>query len=707
MTQILKRDGRIAEFDGSKIVDAVLKAFTEVEGRVTDYAKEKADHIADYIYATAKNTSHNLTVEEIQDMVEKGLMATKRKDVAKAYIKYREERSQIREMKTSLTRRYNQLRELVMGEDEESKTENSNKDTRIIPTMRDYIAGFTCKELAPFVIPQDILDLHKRGVLHFHDMDYSPIMPMYNCSLINLEDMLQNGTVISKTKIESPKSFRTACTITTQISAQVASSQYGGQTINMAHLAPFVQKSRERYEKKYPFLSKEQIEEFVEDEVADGIQTIQYQLITMSSTNGQSPFASLFLYLGDAKNEQEKKDLALVIEEIFRQRIAGVKNEQGVPITTAFPKLLYVLDENNIHEDSEYWYLTKLAAECSSKRLVPDYISAKKMREYKGDVFGCMGCRSFLPGDPIGHKYWGKFNKGVVTINLAYAALEAHNEGKDYFEVLDKYLEKCHEALLIRYNSLVGTKSDVAPILWQHGAIARLKPGEVIDDLLSGDYSSISLGYSGLWESVVVLTGKTLADEEGLSFGKEIMKHLNDKCTEWNEEKNLGYSLYGTPMENTTEKFANALKVFPTIKGVNDKLYLVNSYHIDPSYKINAFDKLSIEGELSPYSMGGQISYIETPTMTNNIPALLEVIKHIYETNMYAEINTMTSYCQVCGCTDIKMEDDLKFHCPSCGNDDFEKMNIAVRVCGYISTNPFVKGRAADIYARVKHIGED
>lgn len=700
---VIKRDNRKVKFNKMKIVDAVLAAFKQVDNEISEYALIKAGNIADYIAEIAENK--DLTVEEIQDFVEKGLMSTKRKDVAKAFIRYRDERTHLREMRGTLKLKNEKILSLIEGTDKESKTENSNKDTRIIPTMRDYIAGFTCKELAEFYIDKDIMDAHKKGWIHFHDLDYSPAMPMINCCLINLKDMLENGTVISGSRIDPPNSFRTACTVATQIDTQVASSQYGGQTINIAHLAPFVQKSRERYKRKFPFLSKEEIESMVRDEIADGVQTIQYQLITMSSTNGQAPFVSLFLYLKDAQNKQEEKDLALIIEEIFKQRIKGVKNAQGVYVTVAFPKLLYVLDDNNITEDSEYWYLTKLAAECSSKRLVPDYISAKKMKELKGDVYGCMGCRSFLAGDPINHKYWGKFNQGVVTINLAAAALEAVYNQRDFWKVLDERLQLCYRGLMIRHNRLLGTKSDVAPILWQHGALARLKPGETIDELLFGSNSSISLGYAGLWETVLTLTGENLTTEKGKKLGLRIMKYLNDKCSEWKEKTNIGFSLYGTPIENTTTKFAAALKEYPLIEGVNDKLYITNSYHINPAFQIDAFNKLSIESEFAQYSEGGQITYCETPNMENNISALLEIIKHIYNTNMYAEINTTTSYCQICGSTDIKMDKEkLKFVCPCCGNDDFDKMNVAVRICGYVSTNPFSEGRAADIAARVYHV---
>ena len=641
-------------------------------------------------------------------------MSTKAKDVARAYITYRHDRDQYRNVKENLSQKYKQLQELLNGTDEESNKENSNKDTRIIPTMRDYIAGFTCRELANnFILPQEIANAHKEGIIHFHDTDYSPTMPMTNCCLINLEDMLQNGTVISGTMIEKPHSFRTACTIVTQIITQVASSQYGGNTINMAHLAPFVEESRKKYRKKG--YSESVIEDLVRDEIKDGIQTIQYQLITMSTTNGQAPFTSVFLYLGDAKNEQEKYDLAIKIKEILNQRITGVKNEQGIPITTAFPKLLYVLDKENM-EGGEYYYLTELAAECSAKRLVPDYISAKVMRMLKGDVYGCMGCRSFLHPDPINHKYWGKFNQGVVTLNLPYVALLAKEQNPnnvenrlyDFWHILDDKLELCKEALMIRHNSLVGVKSDVAPILWQHGAYARLKSGEEITPLLYNGNSSISLGYAGLWECVYALIGEELTSTNGKDLGLNIMQTLNDACNKWKAETNIYFSVYGSPIESTTFKFAKALKKrFGEIKGVSDKKYITNSYHITPAKEIDAFSKLSIESEFQELSPGGAISYIETPNMTKNIEAVLEIIKHIYNTILYAEINTMTSYCKECGCTDIQMKDNLEFECPNCGNKDFNKMNIALRICGYISTNPFNEGRAADIHDRVYHIGKD
>ena len=709
MLQIIKRDGSKVDFNEEKIVNAVLAAFEEVDGTISDYAMDKAGHIANYIREYAEKVDYPLDITEIQNLTERGLMSTKRRDVAKAYILYRNRKDELRLTKKNLIAKYNQLEDLINGKDEDSKKENSNKDTRIIPTMRDYIAGFTCREVADSIIlPEEISNAHKKGIIHFHDTDYSPVMPMYNCSLINLEDMLQNGTVISGVLIEKPHKFSTACTITTQIITQVASSQYGGNTVNIAHLAPFVEATREKYKAKKIF-NDSQVEALVKEDIQKGIQTIQYQLITMSTTNGQAPFTSLFMYLGDAKSKQEEKDLALIIEEILHQRIIGVKNEQGVPITTAFPKLLYVLDENNIHENSEYYYLTELAAECTSKRLVPDYISAKRMRELKGgDVFGCMGCRSFLSPDLENHKYWGRFNQGVVTINLPHVALSADCDLQKFWELLDERLELCYKALMLRHNRLKGVKSDVAPILWQHGAIARLKPGETIDKLLYNGYSTISLGYAGLWETVYALCNKTLIDPEGKKLGLEIMKYLDDKCNLWKNQTNIGFSTYGSPIESTTYKFAKALKRdFGEIKGVSDKNYVTNSYHITPSQEISAFDKLTIENEFQELSLGGAISYVETPNMIKNTKALLKIIQHIYNTIMYAEINTMTSYCKQCGCTDIKMGDDLKFHCPNCGNEDFNKMNIALRICGYISTNPFNDGRAQDIHDRVYHIGNE
>ena len=703
--KVIKRNGDKVEFDKNKIIKAINKAFIEVDGKL--YENETAIDIADDIEKIARSVD-SLSIEEIQNLVETYLMDSERTDVAKAYIRYRYKREQDRATNNDLENRYQRLHKLITGQDEESNKENSNKDTRIIPTMRDYIAGFTCRELAEKVIlPNDIVEAHEAGIIHYHDTDYSPVMPMSNCCLINLEDMLQNGTVISGVQIHKPHSFRTACTIATQIITQVASSQYGGNTITLAHLAPFINISRQEIKRKHPDFTIEQIESLVKEEIRDGVQTIQYQLITMSTTNGQAPFTSVFMWINEVEDEVTKKDLATLIEEILRQRIEGVPNEKGAPITIAFPKLLYCLDDNNIKEGTEYWYLTKLAAECSAKRLVPDYISAKKMRELKGDVYGCMGCRSFLTPDPEGHKYWGRFNQGVVTINLPDVALSSGGDIKKFWEILDERLELCYRALMTRHNSLKGTISDVAPILWQHGAYARLAPGEKIDKLLYNNYSTISLGYAGLYECIKYMTGESQLEDYGKEFGLSVMQALNDACAKWREETTIGFSVYGSPIESTTYKFAKALKKrFGIIEGITDKDYVTNSYHITPAQPIDAFSKLKIESEFQELSPGGAISYIETPNMTKNIPAILDVIKYIYENIMYAEINTMTSYCHKCGCTDIYMGDDLKFHCPQCGNDDYNKMNVALRICGYISTNPFNEGRAADIHDRVVHLGD-
>lgn len=715
---VIKRDGRLEKFSPQKIEEAVKKAFLSVDGEETKRCIAVARGIAQSV---ASEVDQVKSVEDIQDIVEEKLMTPETKDVARSYIRYRYDREKNRMLSKDLDKRYTEFISLVRGTNEEANKENSNKDTRIIPTMRDYIAGFTCREMAEkFILPKDIVEAHQQGIIHVHDTDYSPSMPMNNCCLVNLEDMLQNGTVISGTMIEKPHSFRTACTIATQIITQVASSQYGGNTITLSHLAPFVDISRNRIKEEVeneiynildfgvysPGAIKEIVEGRLKQEIADGIQTIQYQLITMSTTNGQAPFTSVFMCLGEVPGGQLRNDLAMIIEEVLRQRIQGVKNEKGVYITTAFPKLLYCLDEYNIHEDSEYWYLTKLAAECSTKRLVPDYISAKKMRELKGDVYPCMGCRSFLTPDPINHKYYGRLNQGVVTISLPDVALSSKGNFEEFWRILDERLDLCYRALMIRHNTLKGTKSDVAPILWQHGAFARLKPGEVIDELLYNNYSTISLGYAGLYECVKYMTGHSHSEGEGHDFGIKVMQYLTDTCAKWRKETDISFSLYGTPIESTTYKFAKCLQQrFGIVKGITDKKYVTNSYHITPSEHIDAFTKLDIESEFQELSAGGSISYIETPNMTKNVDAVLEVIKHIYNTIMYAEINTMTSYCHECGCTDIKMGDDLKFHCPQCGNDDYNKMNVALRVCGYISTNPFNDGRAQDIHDRVYHLG--
>nr|DAG87177.1 MAG TPA: anaerobic ribonucleoside triphosphate reductase [Herelleviridae sp.] len=600
---VTKRDGRQVDFDKSKIYNAVYKAFEQLN-KPMDEAVQVAGKIANEIEASCKEGS---SVEDIQDIVEKKLMASSYKDVAKAYINYRYQKSKDRALQNNLEERYERLQKLITGRDEESNKENSNKDTRIIPTMRDYIAGFTCRELATkVVLPPDIAKAHEEGIIHYHDTDYSPVMPMTNCCLINLEDMLQNGTVISGVKINKPHSFRTACTITTQIITQVASSQYGGNTITLSHLAPFVDISRKNLKEKHPELTPEQIERFIKDEIRGGVQIIQYQLITMSTTNGQAPFTSVFMWINEVEDARTKHDLALIIEEVLRQRIAGVPNEQDAPITVAFPKLLYCLDDNNVKEGTEYWYLTELAAECSAKRLVPDYISAKKMRELKGDVYPCMGCRSFLTPDPINHKYYSRFNQGVVTLNLVDVALSSNKDMENFWRILDERLNLCYKALMTRHNSLKGTLSDVAPILWQHGAYARLKPGEKIDKLLYNNYSTISLGYAGLYECIHYMTGGSQLDEESKAFGLSVMKKLNDTCFKWREQTNISFSLYGSPIESTTYKFAKCLKKrFGIVPGITDKDYVTNSYHITPSQKIDAFSKLKIESEFQELSPGG------------------------------------------------------------------------------------------------------
>lgn len=702
MVTVIKRNGDHVPFNKDKIVQAISKAFLEIDGQL--YETDTIVDIANDIERLYQN-EELVSIEQIQDKVEEYLMRSERSDVARAYIQYRYKRQLSRAMNQDLQNRYNHIKELINGEDEETNKENSNKDTRIIPTMRDYIAGFTCRELAEKVIlPKHLSEAHKNGIIHIHDTDYSPAMPMSNCCLINLEDMLQNGTVISGAGIHAPHSFRTACTLATQIITQVASSQYGGSTITLAHLAPFVDVSRKIMYKRHPDFTERQIESLVREEIRDGVQTIQYQLITMSTTNGQAPFVSIFMWPDEVPEGQIRDDLVLVIEEVLRQRIAGIPNEQGHPITIAFPKLLYCLDKDNCIEGSTYWWLTELAAECSAKRLVPDYISAKVMRELKGDVFPCMGCRSFLTPDPINHKYYGRFNQGVVTLNLPDIALSSHGDFEKFWEIYDERLQLCKDALMIRHRTLEGTKSDVAPILWQHGAFARLKPGETIDKLLHGNYSTISLGYAGLYECVKYMTGESQTEENGKQFGLQVMQKLNDACEQWRKEENVSFSVYGSPIESTTYKFAKCLqKRFGIIKGITDKKYVTNSYHITPSQKIDAFNKLKIESEFQRLSPGGMISYIECPNMTKNIPAVLEVIKFIYNNDVYAELNTMTSYCHECGCTDIYMDDDLKFHCPQCGNDDYNKMNVALRICGYISTNPFNDGRAEDIHDRTKH----
>ena len=700
--QVIKRDGRKVKFDKNKIKEAIEKAYKEVHPDEGNEVIVLA--IADVIELILQYQKVNeVNIEQIQDMVETELM-NKDKDVAKAYITYRYKRELARKSHST----DDEILSIIDYTNEEVKEENSNKNPRIIPTQRDYIAGAVSKDLTQRVfLPKKIVDAHNEGLIHFHDADYF-IQKCFNCDLINLEDMLQNGTVISGTMIEKPHSFATACTIATQIIAQVASSQYGGQSISIAHLAPFVQISREKIRKevieesnilndKTTRIDNSRIDEIVEkrvrEEIKRGVQTIQYQVVTLLTTNGQAPFITVFMYLGEVEDKQTKHDLALIIEEMIEQRYQGVKNEKGVWVTPAFPKLIYVLEEDNIHEDSPYYYLTKLAAKCSAKRLVPDYISEKKMKELKeGNCFPVMGCRSALSPwkDENGnYKFYGRFNKGVVTINLVDTACSSGKDMDKFWKIFDERLELCHQALLYRYKRLKGTPSDVAPILWQYGAISRLEKGEVIDKLLVGGYSTISLGYAGLCECVRYMTGKSHTDPEATPFAIEIMKHMNDKCTEWNEQLNLGFGIYGTPLESTTYKFAKCLKKrFGIIEGVTDKDYITNSYHIHVTENINAFDKLAFESQFQSLSTGGAISYVEVPNIQNNIPAVLEVIKFIYDNIMYAEINTKSDYCQVCGYDgEIQIIIDEKtgklvWECPNCKNRDENKLNVARRTCG-------------------------
>ena len=724
--QVIKRDGRKVEFDKDKIKEAVLKAFNEVYPNANKDNTNDANFVCEEV-CNSIDKLNEISVEQIQDVVENILMGYDTV-VAKAYITYRYKRELARRSHTT----DDEILSIIDYTNEEVKQENSNKNPMISPTQRDYIAGAVSKDLTERVLlPKEIVNADKEGLIHFHDADYF-IQRMYNCCLINLEDMLQNGTVISGTMIEKPHSFATACTIATQIIAQVASSQYGGQSISIAQLAPFVQVSREKIRKDVeeelvlatgvPFTDTSIIDKIVEkrvrEEIRRGVQTIQYQVVTLMTTNGQAPFITVFMYLGEVKDKQTKNDLALIIEEMIEQRYQGVKNEKGVWITPAFPKLIYVLEEDNIHEDSPYYYLTKLAAKCSAKRLVPDYISEKKMKEIKeGNCFPVMGCRSALSPwkDENGnYKFYGRFNKGVVTINLVDVACSSEKDIDKFWKIFDERLELCHEALLYRYKRLKGTPSDVAPILWQYGAISRLEKGETIDKLLVGGYSTISLGYAGLCECVRYMTGKSHTDPEATPFAIEVMKHMNNKCAEWNEQLNLGFGLYGTPLESTTYKFAKCLKKrFGIIEGVTDKDYITNSYHIHVTENINAFDKLAFESQFQSLSTGGAISYCEVPNIQNNIPAVLEVIKFIYDNIMYAEINTKSDYCQVCGYDgEIQIVTDEKtgklvWECPNCKNRDENKLNVARRTCGYIGSNFWNQGRTQEIKERVVHLGDN
>lgn len=750
---VIKRDGREVKFDKQRIIAAITKASNQVseEGGKNIIPKAIILAITDRLYNRYRQRSYTSGVEDIQDDVEMELMKEKYFNVARAYIKYRRDKEHIRQANTTDA----SILSLIEQSNELIKQENSNKNPTVNSVQRDYMAGEVSKDITyRYLLPKDIVDAHEQGIIHFHDSDYFA-QHMYNCCLSNLDDMLQNGTVISGTMIEKPHSFSTACTITTQIIAQVSSNQYGGQSISLAHLAPFVDISRQKIQREVREelggidVSESRLNEIVENrlrgEIKRGIQTIQYQVVTLLTTNGQAPFLTVYMYLNEAKDEQEKKDLAMVIEEVLNQRIEGVKNETGAWVTPAFPKLIYVLEEDNINEDSPYFYLTELAAKCTAKRMVPDYISEKIMLELKGDVYTCMGCRSFLTPDRftdagVGnvanaqnyeegkHKYYGRFNQGVVTINLPDIALSAQKErtqtityinDKQYekclydifWRIFDERLELCHKALRCRHDRLRGTVSDVAPILWQYGAIARLEKGETIDKLLYNGYSTISLGYAGLYECVKCMTGKSHTDETGgKEFGLSVMQYLNDACSKWKAEENIDYSVYGTPIESTTYKFAKCLqKRFGVVEDVSDHNYITNSYHVNVREEIDAFTKLKFESDFQKLSPGGAISYVEVPNMQDNIPAVISVMKYIYENIMYAELNTKSDYCQNCGYDgEIKIITDedgkLIWECPNCGNTDQDKMNVTRRTCGYIGTQFWNQGRTQEIKERVLHL---
>lgn len=711
--QVVKRNGSIVDFDPTKIMTAIEKANCEVpEGdRAT---KQEIKQILSYIEGLKKK---RLLVEDIQDIIERKLAELGHFDLSKKYIVYRYTRELVRKANTTDL----SIKELINGESEYWNTENSNKNARVVTTQRDYIAGITSTDITRrFLLTPEIVAAHDAGIIHFHDADYFAQNALHNCDLINLEDMLQNGTMINDVKIEKPHRFLTAMTIATQIITAVNSSQYGGVTVTMTHLAPFVRDSYNYYLNRYRErkLPEEQCEKFADEdvrkEVKDGVQTFQYQVNSMTTTNGQAPFLSVCLYLGET--EEYKKELALIIEEVLRQRIQGMKNENGVYITPAFPKLLYVLEEDNIHDNSKYYYLTQLAAECTAKRMVPDYISEKIMKANKidkngnGQCYPCMGCRSFLTpyvdkdGKP---KYYGRFNQGVVTINLVDVALSADKDFDSFWKIFDDRLELCHKALQIRHKRLANATSDVAPILWQHGALARLKKGESIHELLHGGYSTISLGYAGLYECVKAMTGHSHTDNGvGKEFGLKVMQHMVDKCKEWKEQEDIDYSVYGTPIESTTYKFAkNLRKRFGTIKGITDRDYITNSYHVPVFEEIDAFTKLKLESEFQALSPGGAISYVETPDLTRNLDAVMEVIKFIYDNIMYAELNTKSDYCQECGYSgEMQIDDNYEWYCPNCGNRNHNKMNVARRTCGYIGTNFWNKGRTQEIKERVIHL---
>ena len=731
--RIIKRNGSETAFDISKIIAAITRANDTVDESLR-LTPTQIREIADNVVAHCEELGRSPNVEEVQDMVEKQIMAHDAYDVAKNYITYRYTRALVRQSNTT----DNKILSLIECNNEEAKQENSNKNPVVNSTQRDYMAGEVSRDITNrILLPREIVEAHNEGIIHFHDTDYFA-QHMHNCDLVNLEDMLQNGTVITGTLIERPHSFSTACNIATQIIAQVASNQYGGQSISLTHLAPFVDVSRKKIraqveaeirdlgvecgdEKK-----SEIVEKRLREEIRRGVQTIQYQVVTLLTTNGQAPFVTVFMYLGEAKNEQEKHDLAMIIEETLLQRYQGVKNEKGVWVTPAFPKLIYTLEEDNIHPDSPYYYLTELAAKCTARRMVPDYISAKKMMELKGDVYTCMGCRSFLTPDrftdagvgnianagnyvPGKHKYYGRFNQGVVTINLPDVALSSGGDMDKFWKIFDERLELCHRALQYRHNRLKGTLSDAAPILWQYGACARLKKGEPIDRLLYDGYSTISLGYAGLYECVKYMTGRSHTDPVATPFALSIMQRMNDKCKEWKNAENIDYSLYGTPLESTTYKFAKCLqRRFGVIPGVTDKGYITNSYHVHVTEKIDAFAKLGFEAQFQHLSPGGAISYVEVPDMQNNIEAVLQVMRFIYDNIIYAELNTKSDYCQKCGWDgeiQIKEQDGkLVWTCPQCGNQDQDTMNVARRTCGYIGTQFWNQGRTQEIKDRVLHL---
>ena len=723
--KIIKRNGSEVIFDPNKIIVAVTKANESVvpSARMTEIQIRR---IAEDVEMAALHMNRSLNVEEIQDMVEDQIMNQRAFEVARRYITYRYTRALVRKSNTT----DEQILSLIECNNEEVKQENSNKNPTVNSVQRDYMAGEVSKDITKrILLPADIVEAHEKGIIHFHDSDYFA-QHMHNCDLVNLEDMLQNGTVISGTMIEKPHSFSTACNIATQIIAQVASCQYGGQSISLTHLAPFVDISRKKIRISVadelstinPDVTEEDIDRITEkrllEEIRSGVQTIQYQVVTLMTTNGQAPFVTVFMYLNEAKNEREKKDLAIIIEETLKQRYKGVKNEKGVWVTPAFPKLIYVLEEDNIHEDSPYYYLTKLAAKCTAKRMVPDYISEKIMLQNKidkngdGHCYTCMGCRSFLTpyidenGQP---KYYGRFNQGVVTVNLVDIGLSAEGDMNKFWEIFDSRMEICHRALQCRHERLTGTLSDAAPILWQHGALLRLPKGEVIDKYLHGGYSTLSLGYAGLWECVLALNGKKLTEPEGEALGLEIMRKLNEYTAKWKAEECIDYSLYGTPLESTTYKFAKCLqKRFGTIKGITDKTYITNSYHVHVTEEIDAFKKLALESKFQALSPGGAISYVEVPDMQNNLDAVLSVVKFIYDNIMYAELNTKSDYCQACGFDGeievVEEDGKLVWKCPNCGNTDQSTMNVARRTCGYIGTQYWNQGRTQEIKERVLHL---